>query len=118
MLLQLERMDEAEPALREAVRLGGTYRHKALIDLGIVQARQGQLEKAVASFQQAVAVRPDVVECHENLGLAYMDTRRYAKAVESLQQAQALALEQGREQYAASLAPLIARARAAMRLRP
>jgi Flp pilus assembly protein TadD len=38
-------------------------------DLGIVPARQGRLDEAAASDQQALRLRPNYPEAHNNLGL-------------------------------------------------
>ena len=50
-------------------------------------SNQGKLPEAVASYQQAVRVKPDYAVAHNNLGNALREQGRLAEAVASLEQA-------------------------------
>lgn len=47
------------------------------------RARLGNDSGAIASFERAVALRPDYMEAHFNLGLAYMRAEAWAEAAEA-----------------------------------
>ncbi len=48
---------------------------------------QGRLEEAVASYEQALRLKPDYAEAHNNLGIALMEQGRLEEAVASYEQA-------------------------------
>ena len=65
--LRLGRVDDAIPALREAVRLvprDATARY----NLGHALAARGQAEDAAAQFREAARLQPSFAEAHNNLG--------------------------------------------------
>jgi len=59
-------LDQARASLQQAVACGRTFRGAQQPGDGPPGARQ--LEKAVASLQQALRLRPDYAEAHNNLG--------------------------------------------------
>jgi len=60
---------------------------KILNNLGNVYKESGAYEKAVGSFRQAVALRPDYREAYNNLGAAYQKMGRLEDAVASFKKA-------------------------------
>lgn len=62
---------------------------QSLNNLAIVQRKLGRLDDAFASCRQALALKPDCVEAHCNLGLALQEAGQFEQALSSLQ----LALE-------------------------
>ncbi|MBI4462173.1 MAG: sulfatase-like hydrolase/transferase [Acidobacteria bacterium] len=80
-LLGIKQGDYAAAArnLAQAVELGvtdpATYNY-----LGIAYSRSGEFERAVESYQQALAGRPDFAEAHLNLAYAYQRLNRLAAA--------------------------------------
>ncbi|XZF61962.1 MAG: tetratricopeptide repeat protein [Gloeotrichia echinulata DVL01] len=56
-------------------------------NLGNVLLKQGNLQAAAESFQQALKIRPDYSEAHHNLGCAFLDQRNLKEAVKCFQQA-------------------------------
>jgi tetratricopeptide (TPR) repeat protein len=51
-----------------------------LVQRGIEAAGAGRVDEAVAAFQNAVALRPDLAAAHANLGLLLAATQRHAQA--------------------------------------
>jgi tetratricopeptide (TPR) repeat protein len=47
---------------------------------GVILARQGQVEQAIAEYQQAIGIRPDYWRNHNALGGLYYRTGRFAEA--------------------------------------
>ncbi len=42
---------------------------------------QGRIDEAIAQYQQAVEIKPDVAAAHDNLGLALADRSRFDEAI-------------------------------------
>lgn len=55
--------------------------------LGMAQQRQGNLDGAIASYQQAIALNPSDVRNYNNLGTAFRALNRPTEAIASYQQA-------------------------------
>ena len=104
-LLELGQSEEAIACLREAVRLKADYA-EAHANLGMALARagtralanyravddlvlkeQGKLAEAYASLSEAVRLKPDYAEAHNNLGLVLTEQGRLDEAVASLRAA-------------------------------
>ena len=51
---------------------------------------QGKLDEAVAQYQQALALKPDFAEAHNNLGIALRDQGKLDEAVAQYRRALAL----------------------------
>lgn len=62
-------------------------RASLLNDMGMVRARQGKLDEAVASFREALAQEPDFVAALVNLATALQEQLRPAEAVPYYEQA-------------------------------
>ena len=59
--------------------------------LGMDYREQGELDKAVAEFQQAIELDPDFVEAHYNLGLTHADRGEFDAAIAEYEKALELA---------------------------
>ncbi|MEZ0485977.1 tetratricopeptide repeat protein [Fibrella aquatica] len=64
-------------------------------DLGVAYYNQGAYEKAIRSYQKAIALKPDKDDTWNNLGIAYGKQNVHEQAVEAFQQALALNPEDG-----------------------
>ncbi|MBE9181416.1 tetratricopeptide repeat protein [Oculatella sp. LEGE 06141] len=64
-------------------------------ELGVQLGKQGQLDEAIAEFEQALAIAPDSAETHYNLGIALSKQNNINLALTHLQRAKELCLEQG-----------------------
>ncbi|SEB03372.1 O-linked N-acetylglucosamine transferase, SPINDLY family protein [Paraburkholderia sartisoli] len=62
-------------------------------NLGNVLIRRGEHHAAIASYREALALKPDYAEAHNNLGNALREAGEYAAAVDSCANALALAPE-------------------------
>jgi len=67
LLLQQERLVEAETALREALAIKSDYA-QALCNLAAVLGKQERLEEAAACCRKAIEIEPNHAEAHNNLG--------------------------------------------------
>ena len=65
---------------------------------GIELARSGQLQEALAQFDQAVALKPDYAEAYNNRALILQDLNRPSDALTSLDRTLALAPDNARAQ--------------------
>lgn len=85
-LLALKEHDEAENALKKAVRLdSGNW--KAQQALGMLYDDLGRLDEAVAAYKAALKVRPAEASVLNNLGVAYYLRKDYPLAIETLEKA-------------------------------
>jgi Flp pilus assembly protein TadD len=55
--------------------------------LGVALARRGQVDGAIAHFQQALKIKPDYADAHSNLGVALAGRGRFDEAIAHFQQA-------------------------------
>ncbi len=53
----------------------------SLLEQGLKGLRSGQHEEAIASYKEAIRLKPDDAEAHYNLGSAYGNLGRYEEAV-------------------------------------
>ena len=58
-------------------------------DLGMLYARIGQVEEGSKKLEQAIAIRPSEAKYHSNLAAVQLDSGNSAKALETLQKANA-----------------------------
>jgi len=79
---------------------------KPLLRAGLADARAGQLDAALAAFEEALAADPECAEAANNLGLALAERGRKEDAAESL--ARAVALNPLNADYRLNLAQALA----------
>jgi protein O-mannosyl-transferase len=83
LLLQKGDLQKAESHFREAIRLDPTP--QSYYNLGVALQNSGRNKEAIELYQQAVKLKPDYVEAHENLAIAYYADERYANAWREVQ---------------------------------
>jgi tetratricopeptide (TPR) repeat protein len=86
MLNKARNFTAAEPAFREAIRLGSKG-GKALFELGYALEGQGKISEAAESYRQAVQQQPDFAEAHFNRSLCLHRLKKEAEAVEEMRAA-------------------------------
>lgn len=74
-----------EKAIAVNPEAAGTY-----VIQGIHLSRSGKHSAGIESYKRAIALQPDSSVAHYNLGLAYVETKDYARANEHAQKAYAL----------------------------
>ena len=79
LLLRMDRFEEAESALREALRYEPNFA-EAHYHLGRVLEKEGQTEAAVGEYEKAVAMDVSAAEPCYSLGLLYQKMHRTAEA--------------------------------------
>ena len=75
---------KARELLQKAVRLDPKL-GEAFLLLGSVYADEGNLPKAIAAYQSAIAASPQIEESHYRLALAYRKTAQPEKAQKELE---------------------------------
>ena len=70
----------AEKELRKAAELDKNN-SDALLKLGQVQVAQGSVDQAIATYQHALAIRPDFPDAHYNFANALLDAQRADEAI-------------------------------------
>jgi len=63
---------------------------EAYLDRGVTLRKLGQLEAAIESYNQAIALKPDYAEAYSNRGNALKDLKRFDQAVASYDRAIAI----------------------------
>ena len=74
-----------EKAIATNPNVAGTY-----VTQGVYLHRVKRYREAIASYQRALAIDPDSLNGHYNLGLAYLETKQYDLANQEAQRAYAL----------------------------
>ena len=82
----------AEKAVRLDPKLG-----EAFLLLGIIYADEGNLSKAISSYQRAIAASPQLEEIHYRLAMAYRKAGHTAKAQQELDLYQQLSRKSAEE---------------------
>lgn len=77
-------LNGAETAFKRSIELERTN-SDAVIKLGQVQAAKGEIDQAIATYQQAVKDHPDVAEFYTLLGGLYESKRDWPRAQDSYQ---------------------------------
>jgi Flp pilus assembly protein TadD len=72
-----EALDSAQKSIAKNSRFPAAHNL-----LGVILNQMGRYEEAVASFQNALKLAPDDVNLSINLGIAYINTKDYARARE------------------------------------
>ena len=91
--LKLDKTKEAKDSFEHAAKLKAAYPEtapNAWNNLGLLEAREGETEKAVGYFEQALEIDPHHFISLENLGNAYRQQKRLAEAQAPLERALAL----------------------------
>ncbi|HEY86335.1 MAG TPA: tetratricopeptide repeat protein, partial [Chloroflexi bacterium] len=57
------------------------------IEQGIAYYEQGELDKAIVEYKEAIALEPDNPDAHRNLGTVYVDQGKWEEAVAAYEQA-------------------------------
>jgi Tfp pilus assembly protein PilF len=70
ILLDRGQLIEAESALRRSLSLNSNYKN-ALINMGVIQFRNGDYHRAIQYFKKALKIDPDNVSIYLNIGTAY-----------------------------------------------
>jgi predicted TPR repeat methyltransferase len=89
VLLELNRFDEAEINIRQALKLHPDYA-PAHTNLGTALQELGRLDEAVESYRKALALNPDYALAHNNLGNVFRTKGDFARAKECYLHALAL----------------------------
>jgi Tfp pilus assembly protein PilF len=74
----------------EAALLMTPTEHDAWVVLGTAHARQGHHERAVRCFEQAIALAPNDVASHTDLGELLLELGAYSRAAAALERAMEL----------------------------
>lgn len=107
-LLVMEQHDEAERALKKAVRLdSGNW--KAQQGLGMLYDELGRYDEAISAYKAALKVRPVEASVLNNLGVAYYLKKDYPQAIETLEQALRTARPEDRKRIYSNLGRAYAR---------
>ncbi len=92
---------QAEAPLLEALRRSPGH-PQVLYELALVQADQGRIEEALASYNKAVKTTPAVdssAPLHHILATSFVQKRRFQEAIQHEERALALALSQGDQEF-------------------
>lgn len=92
----------AERHYRRALELGHPHRARMLHDLGVVLVRRDALDEAAASFAEAAALDPTLVDAYRHLGSVELLRRRIPHAMDAYRRV--VALEPDHEVALAALA--------------
>jgi ADP-heptose:LPS heptosyltransferase len=85
VLTELGALDEAERVIHQALRLADRATHPtehrlaALRNLGAVLARQNRVQEAITTYEQVLALSPDLARAHGNLAHLYLATRQFER---------------------------------------
>jgi predicted O-linked N-acetylglucosamine transferase (SPINDLY family) len=79
--------DEAKGCFESAIRCGKVGYPDPHYNLGTELKADGDFDRAVAAFQEALRIQPGYADAHCNLGSAYLQMQRIAEAAESFQAA-------------------------------
>jgi tetratricopeptide (TPR) repeat protein len=79
----------AERAYQEVLKLAPDWA-EALVNLGIVNNRQGKMDEAIAAFTRAGAINPQLLGAQLNLAITYFRAKRFREAEGPLRRALAI----------------------------
>ena len=88
--LQQEKATEARAAFERVTKMTPAYPEtlpNAWNNLGLIATREGQTQKAIPYFEQALKLSPDHLIALDNLGNAYRDLQRWDDALRVLRHA-------------------------------
>jgi len=81
-----KRWDSAAKEFLEAIRLGDKSA-RPYFNIAVIKFHQGDYEQSIENFQKGLAIEPDNVSAHADLGKVYQITEQWEKAIEHLQKA-------------------------------
>jgi len=93
LYMESGRLDEAKRQYGEILARvekgpqGAMVRASAYYNLGIIYGKKGRIPEALAAYQNALALRPDMVEAHNNAGLILQRMGRIGEAEASFRKA-------------------------------
>jgi tetratricopeptide (TPR) repeat protein len=61
--------------------VSNTRPHETAFARGYMHARNGDYEKAIATYRDAIRIKPDYAEAHNNLGLVLAETGHLSDAI-------------------------------------
>ena len=64
--------------------------------MGVAYQRAGRLQDAVSAYQQAIKIKPTLIEAHHNLGTVYVMQGKLAEAITTYKRVIQLRPEHGR----------------------
>lgn len=81
--------DKAIPHYQQALTRGleEPDRHYSFYQLGYAYAQDGQLEKSITAYQNAIELNPTDANAYHQLGLVLIEKKRYDEAIEAFEQA-------------------------------
>ena len=100
--LQQQKNAAARESFERAVQLQASYPGtlaRAWNNLGILAAREGHTDEAIANFQQALKADPDYGVALNNLGSAYRQARQWENAKDAFRRALALDAQDAEANY-------------------
>lgn len=100
--LQQEKLAEARKSFERAVRLQANYPGtlpRAWNNLGLLAAREGRTDEAIANFKQALSADPDYGVAIDNLGNAYRQAKQWENAKSAFGRALELNAEDAEANY-------------------
>ncbi|GAC1446877.1 MAG: hypothetical protein NVSMB56_09790 [Pyrinomonadaceae bacterium] len=83
-LLQIGKLDEAEPLVRRAVRLA-PYNPDAQNLLGVILDQRGQTQAAERTYREALRLNPKSISPLANLGVLLARTKRQSEAIQTFE---------------------------------
>jgi Tfp pilus assembly protein PilF len=84
-LLWRGHLDQAQATLEKTIEI--SPQPDAYVVLAIVQRRKGQIEESVRCYKEALALDPNLVLAHLNVGILLHDLQRFEEAESHLQRA-------------------------------
>jgi len=91
LLLAQSHAEQGDPAkalqLLDALLIAQPHSHELHYNRGWILGRLGQLDEETAAYQAALALRPNFVPAHINLGVAQREQHRFAEALRQFERA-------------------------------
>jgi tetratricopeptide (TPR) repeat protein len=100
--LKLGDAAEARLSFEQTLKMQAGYletKPNALNNLGLLATREGDTERAIGYFEQALRLYPDLLVALQNLGNAYRQQKRFNDARIALERAMAVAPENAEVRY-------------------
>ena len=78
--------ERSEAAYRKVTELDPENAHTSFFNLGALQINNGQTDKAIAAFKQAISIKPNYAQAHRELAFAMLNGGDKKGAAEHLQE--------------------------------